>query len=524
MKLVNRKKFSILLLAVTLMFPALGQLTSEEINKLVVDAMDKFTVAGVAVGVVKDGEIIHARGYGVKSVDTGEKVDEYTSFAIASNSKAFTTAAVAILVEEGKLNWTDRVVDHIPEFQMYNDYVTQNFIILDLMTHRSGLGLGAGDLQFWPMGADFTMEDLLTNFQYFEPVSPFRTKYDYDNILYTITGELIKRTSGKSWEEFVKERILGPLGMKNSCTLPPGKTKLSNLATPHLAENGVLRTIPWFEHDHEKLNGALGGVLSNAQDMCQWLLVQLNQGKYGESLEKQLFTKASQREMWQIHTPIPVRPDSRYNPHFSGYGLGWRLTDMHGQFCVSHTGDLSGMLSKTMMLPDLELGVVVLTNSYYGGAGLFRAVSQTIVDSYLGLDDYGWTERYLASYQSRSGGAQAEVERVWNVVAAASDDHIKPDNYTGIYEDPWFGKVKICLQEGQLWFTSLRSPALTGPMYFYKANAFAIKWEKREMDADAFAIFSLNEEGLAEGIRMKGISPDIDFSYDFQDLDFVRVD
>jgi len=329
MKSVLLKKFCTLLFAANLLLPAWGQLTSREIDRLVEDAMEKFTVAGVAVGVVKDGEIIHARGYGVKSVDTGEAVDEYSSFAIASNSKAFTSAAVAILVEEGKLNWTDRVVDHIPEFQMYNDYVTQNFIILDLMTHRSGLGLGAGDLQFWPMGADFTMEDLLTNFQYFKPVSPFRTKYDYDNILYTVTGELIKRISGKSWEEFVKERILKPLGMGNSCTLPPGKTELTNLATPHLAENGVLRTIPWFEHDHEKLNGALGGVLSNAHDMCQWLLVQLNHGKYGENLEKQLFTAASQREMWQIHTTIPVRPDSRYNSHFYGYGLGWYLKDMH---------------------------------------------------------------------------------------------------------------------------------------------------------------------------------------------------
>jgi hypothetical protein len=197
---------------------------------------------------------------------------------------------------------------------------------------------------------------------------------------------------------------------------------------------------------------------------------------------------------------------------------------MLGQFSVSHTGDLSGMLSKTIMLPDLELGVVVLTNSYYGGAGVFRAVTQTIVDAYLGLDDYGWTDYYLRSYQSRSGGAQAEVEKVWQTVEKASDAHMNPDDYTGVYEDPWFGKVRIYLKEGQLWFSSLRSPALTGPMYYYKANAFAIKWLKREMDADAFAIFSLDEEGLAQHIRMKGISPDIDFSYDFQDLNFTRVD
>ena len=154
--------------------------------------MEKFTVAGVAVGIVKDGEIIFARGYGVKSVDTSEKVDEHTSFAIASNSKAFTSTALALLVEEGKLSWQDRVMDHIPEFKMYNDYVTQNFNIQDLLTHRSGLGLGAGDLQKWPSGSDFTIDDMLINFQHFEPVSAFRTKYDYDNILYLVAGEVIK--------------------------------------------------------------------------------------------------------------------------------------------------------------------------------------------------------------------------------------------------------------------------------------------------------------------------------------------
>ena len=513
-----------LLLVFCILTSSWGQLTSREIDRLVEDAMEKFTVAGVAVGVVKDGVIFHAKGYGVKSIDTGEKVDEHTSFAIASNSKAFTSAALAILVEEGLLSWQDRVVDHIPEFKMYNDYVTQNFNIQDLLTHRSGLGLGAGDLQKWPSGSDFTIADMLVNFQHFEPVSAFRTKYDYDNILYLVAGEVIKRVSGMPWEEFVKNRIMQPLDMDNSFTLPPGMVDPDKLASPHLAEDGKLRTIPYYELDPEKINGAAGGVLSNVDDLCRWMLLHLNEGRYGEELDKQLFSKASQREMWQIHTAIPVRPNSRYNPHFSGYGLGWRLTDMNGQFSVSHTGDLSGMLSKTIMLPDLELGVVVLTNSYYGGAGVFRAVSQTIVDSYLGLDEYDWTDHYLTSYQTSSGGARAEVERVWKTVEDASDAHINPDDYVGVYEDPWFGKIRVFLQENKLWFSSLRSPALTGPMYFYKANAFAIKWEKRTLDADAFAIFSLDEEGRANEIRMKGISPDIDFSYDFQDLNFSRVD
>ncbi len=512
------------ILAIAVTVSAAGQLSSREIDHLVEDAMEKFTVAGVAVGIVKDGKIIHARGYGVKSVDTNHPVDEHTAFAIASNSKAFTTTALTMLVEEGKLSWADRVIDHIPEFKMYNDYVTQNFNIQDLVTHRSGLGLGAGDLQKWPSGSDFTIADMLSNFQHFEPVSAFRTKYDYDNILYLVAGELIKRVSGVSWEEFVKERIMEPLNMDNSFTLPASMCGSENLATPHLAVDHKLKTIPFYELDPEKINGAAGGVLSNANDLCKWMMVHLNEGRYGESPENQLFSRQSQAEMWKIHTPINTRPDTRYNPHFSGYGLGWRLNDINGLLSVSHTGDLSGMLSKTIMIPDLELGVVVLTNSYYGGAGVFQAVAQTIVDSYLGLEDFGWTDKYLERYKNQSGEAEKVVDQVWLTVADADDAHIDPGDFLGIYEDKWFGKINISMEGDQLWFTSLRSPKLTGPMYFYKANAFAIRWEVREMDADAFAIFSLDEEGVAQSITMKGISPDIDFSYDFQDLYFERTD
>ena len=503
--------------------PVNAQLSSEEIDHLVEDAMEKFTVAGVAVGVVKDGKVVHARGYGVRSVKTGEKVDQHTSFAIASNSKAFTATALAILVEEGKLSWQDRVVDHIPEFRMYNDYVTQNFNIQDLLTHRSGLGLGAGDLQIWPPGSDFTMADLLVNFQHFEPVSAFRTKYDYDNILYLVAGEVILRVTGKPWETFIRERILEPLGMDHSYTLPVGMTGAENLATPHLAVNGKLRTIPYYEHDPEKINGAAAAILSNVDDLCQWMLVNLNEGRYGKNLEYQLFSESSQREMWKIHTIIDVQPDSRYHPHFSGYGLGWRLSDMNGMMSVSHTGDLSGMLSKIIMIPDLELGVVVLTNSYYGGAGLFRAVSQTIVDSYLGLDEYNWTDYYLERFGNRTQRADEIVKKVWETVESGRHDPVPIEDYLGVYQDKWFGKIFIHMKEGRPWFTSLRSPKLDGPMVHYKANSFAIKWTDRDLDADAFAIFSLDEEGRAQYITMKGISPDIDFSYDFQDLYFRRI-
>jgi CubicO group peptidase (beta-lactamase class C family) len=499
---------------------AFAQITSQQVDQLVENAMKKFDVAGVAVGIVKDGKVIHVKGYGVKSIDTGKPVTEHTNFAIASNSKAFTTTALAILIEDGKLHWTDKVVDIIPEFKMYNAYVTANFNIEDLLTHRSGLGLGIGDLMLFPDGSDFTIDDVLKNFQYFKPVSAFRTKFDYDNLLYLVAGEVVKRVSGMPWEEFVKARIMNPLGMDNSYTSIKKVKDLESLASPHSTESGAIKTSASYE---DMINGAAGGILANVSDLCNWMLVHLNHGKYGDNLEKQLFSEASQNEMWKLHTLLDVNRNPRYNSHFAGYGLGWVLTDLKGNLSVSHTGGLPGMLSRTVMIPDLNLGVIVLTNTSNGGAGVFTAVSRTIVDSYLGLDDYNWTDKYFENYQQQRNNGDSYTQKVWETVAAANSDHINPDDYIGIYEDVWFGKVEVFLKDNKLWFKSFRSPKLNGPLAFYKAATFAIKWEYRDMNGDAFATFNLDEEGKAQSIKMKGISPNIDFSFDFQDLKLKRI-
>jgi CubicO group peptidase (beta-lactamase class C family) len=520
---MNNLKFGVVFFVLFIFANAtiLAQISSSEVDKLVESAMQKFDVAGVAVGIVKDGKIIYTKGYGVKSIETNDKVNEHTNFAIASNSKAFTTAALAILVEEGKLSWTDKVKKHIPEFTMYNDYVTENFNIQDLLTHRSGLGLGIGDLMIFPDGADFTIDDILSSFQYFKPQSAFRTKFDYDNLLYLVAGEVIARVSGMSWEEFVKVKIFEPLEMDNTFSALSQIKDRSNLATPHSTETNSITALPQFK---EMINGAAGGIYSNVNDVCNWMLMHLNEGKYGENLKMKLFSERNHNEMWEIHTTLPTNRNPRYNSHFSGYGLGWMLTDLSGKMSVSHTGGLPGMLSRIVMIPDLELGVVVLTNTSNGGAGVFQAVTQTIVDSYLGLDDNNWTDKYLGYFQNQNSIGDSITTKVWEIVKSAKNKSPEIENYIGVYKDNWFGKIDIFMKDGQLWFKSLRSPKINGAMYFYKANTFAIKWEYSDMNADAFAMFNLNEEGVAKSISMKGISPNIDFSFDFQDLDLKRVE
>ena len=518
------RSFLITLSAVLLSITLNAQLSTTEIDHLMEDCMQKFEVAGAAIGIVKDGAVVYTKGYGVTNIDHPAPVNAQTTFAIGSITKAFTTAALAILVDEGKLSWSDHVVDYLPEFKMYNPYVTEHFTIEDLLTHRSGLGLGAGDLMFLPDGSDFTIHDVLTNFQYFEPVSEFRTQFDYDNLLYFVAGELIHRVSGMRWEKFVQTRVLEPLGMNHSWCSFEQMGSNQNLADPHSTETGEMRVVHHFRMDPEKMNSAPGGILSCTEDMCKWMLLQLNKGNYGEDLEQQLFSERNHRQMWQIHTVTGVNPHSIYHTHFAGYGLGWELGDMAGSLRVSHLGGLPGMLSMLLMLPDINFGVIVLTNTSLGGAGLFSAVAQTLADSYLGLEDNHWPDKYMAQMQYMQSNADSVTVNVWRTVQAADDSHIHPGDYTGTYADKWFGRVEISLRDGQLWFRSLRSPKLNGQMQYYHANAFAIKWEYLDMNGDAFAMFSLDENGKATGMKMKGISPLIDFSFDFQDLDFERVE
>lgn len=519
--------FYLMLVAFTLMgqqFAVDAQpLTSRQIDSLVSKSFENMPTAGIAVAVVKDGKVIHSKGYGVATLKGKEKVDENTLFAIASNSKSFTTAALAILVDEGKVSWTDKVVDYIPEFKMYDPYITANFNIQDLLTHRSGLGLGAGDLMFFPDGSDFTVKDVLKSFQYQKPVSAFRTKFDYDNLLYVVAGEVVARASGMSWSDFVEKRIMKPLGMNRSVGVYQNLADKKNTAAPHSVVKGELKQLEPYTKSDGSL-GAAGGIYSSVSDLSKWLLMHLNDAKYGDKLQSQLITPANHKEMLRPHTFLgfTVKPDPRSKRHLNAYGLGWGIEDQLGAIVISHTGGLPGMLSRTAMVPELNLGVVVLTNTDPGGYA-FQTISGAILDSYLGKPAMDWISRAKKNIQESENEGDSVTTAVWNTVKAASSSHLKPENFIGTYRDKWFGDVKIALRDGQLWFSAVRSPKLNGKMSFYKSNTFAIKWDYQDMPCDAFASFALDEEGKATGIKMRGISPNIDFSFDFQDLDLQRV-
>ncbi len=496
--------------------------TPEQIDQLTEKVMKTFDVPGIAVAVVKDGEVIYAKGHGVRSLKSGGKVDENTLFGIASNSKAFTAATLAILVDENKLSWNDKVTKYIPEFRLYDAYVTEDFTIRDLITHRSGLGLGAGDLMIWPDSSDFRINDIIYNLRFLKQKSPFRTKFDYDNLLFMVAGEVVTRISGMKWEQFVEEKILNPLGMNRTAASFARLKDKTNVIDGHAFADNKLQAI--VRHDLPDGECSAGGIYSSISDMSKWMIAQLNGGKYGTNLEKQLFSTSAQREMWSPQTNMPVRAD-KYNSHFSAYGLGWFVTDVKGTKQVSHTGGMEGMVTQVTLLPELKLGIVVLTNQETGAA--FSAISNTIKDSYLDLEPEDWVLHYdtlVAKNKKETEELTKSIQDDINRTLSSATSGIDPDLFAGKYQDDWLGTVQIVKSGKKLWFKSLRSPQLRGEMSFYKGNTFVVKWVNRSMNADAFVDFDLDTEGKADGFSMKPVSPLTDFSYDFQDLNFKRVE
>ena len=516
-------------------------LSSVAIDSLAERTLRAFDVPGIAVCVIKDGKVVHSKGYGVRSLDTRQPVDEHTLFGIASNSKAFTTAALGMLVDEGKLGWDDKVRKYIPEFKLFDPYVTEEFTIRDLLCHRSGLGLGAGDLMFFPDSSDFTIPDILHNLQFLKPVTSFRSQYAYDNNLYIVAGEVVARVSGMSWEDFIEKRIMAPLGMTQSAASYDRLRDSSDVIDGHAPVEGKVRVIA---RSRSKVDHAAGGIYSNIADLSKWVLLHLQGGKYGADSVR-LFSEAVFHERWAPQTILSVGGPGTYNTHFAGYALGFVVNDVMGYKQVSHTGGLEGMVTQITMIPELGLGIIVLTNQQEGLA--FNAITNQIKDGYFGIPGTDRVTQYAAIRKKQLDDARKITDSIWAEVnqfqakqaavgrrgaagvagsrrGVVGSGAALPDwsMYMGKYKDAWLGEVVISLKNGKLWFDSKRSPKLTGEMLPFKGNSFVVKWNDRSMDADAYVIFSLDERGLASGITMKPISPLTDFSYDFQDLDLRR--
>ena len=496
-----------------------------QFDALVAAVQRQFDVPGVAVAIVQDGRVVLERGYGVRELGKPAKVDAHTMFAIASNTKAFTAAALNMLQDDGKLKTSDRVIDHLPWFRMSDPYVTREMQVRDLLAHRSGLSLGAGDLLYWPTST-YSTREVAERLKDVPLTGGFREKYAYDNILFGVAQLVVEEASGMPFKQFLERRIFQPLGMGetryNSDDLKPG----DNVAVGH-ARFDFKDLRPVGVTSWRNVSGA-GGMYSSVHDLTKWMNAQLSGGVYEGSGDgaKRLFSEDRQREMWTMLTPIPVGKPAVQQlapmvPNFLGYGQGWQLSDYAGHKLVWHTGGWPGQVSRLTLVPGRKLGVVVLTNAEVGHA--FHAITYAALDMLLGTGPHDWTAAYAAAFAKAQGNADED----WKKHVAARDATSKPSlplaRYAGTYRDPWYGDVLIRQGRKGLELQFAKTAELLGDIEHWQHDTFIVRWRDRGLNADAFLNFALDADGKVRELRMEPISPLTDFSFNFQDLRLVPV-
>ena len=490
-----------------------------DLDAYVARVMQTFEVPGIALAIVEDGRVLLARGYGVRKLGDAAPVDDRTLFGIASNTKAFTATALGILVEAGKLEWDAPVINYLPWFQMYDPFVTRELTIRDLLVHRSGLGLGAGDLLWWP-NSTYDRKEIAQRLRYIKPATSFRSAYAYDNVLYSVAGEVIEAVSGQTWEDFVSSRILARVGMTGSSVRHSAAAGGGNVATPHAVVDGRVRPVSPFGSDN--VNPA-GGINASATDIAKWLLVQLDSGKLADGTR--LFSPRTTRELWSVVTPIrPGAPPPELAPlraNFVGYALGFGLRDYRGWKVVSHAGGLPGFVSRITFVPDQRLGIAVFTNQESGEA--FEAITWRLLDHFLAAPATDW----LAAYRTLKLRGDSVVAAAERTAAAARDTASRPSlplaKYAGAYRDAWYGDVSIALENGKLVMRFSHSPSLTGDLEHFQYDTFIARWRDRELRADAYVTFALKPDGSIDQVKLAAVSPATDFSFDFQDLLLVPI-
>ena len=508
---------AVAVLLFTTSLTASAQQPPPKFDEYVRRVMQAFTVPGLSVAIVKDGKVVLARGYGVRRMGDPAPVDAHTRFGIASNTKLFTATALAILVEEGKVEWDKPVTNYLPAFAMSDPYVTHELTIRDLLVHRSGLGLGAGDLLWWPPST-YNRKEIARRIRYIPLSTSFRSAYAYDNVLYLVAGEVIEAVSGKSWEDFVRTRILAKVGMTDSDVRHSGATEDGNVAGTHAEVNDTVRPVDPFASDN---TNPAGGIMSGAADMAKWMMVQLDSGRVADG--SRLFSPASAKQLWREVTPTPtgeVPPGmealAHLRPTVSGYALGLGVRDYRGHILRQHTGGLPGYLSKVAMIPDLRLGVAVLTNQESGLA--FESIVDQVLDYYIGVK----APDYPGLFQQLRQRNRQKLKEAAQKAASTRDSTAGPSlplaKYAGTYRDPWYGDVTIAQEAKGLAIRFSHTPALVGDLVHWQYDTFLARWRDRELRADAYATFSLNPDGTVERLRMVPASDEVDFSFDFQDL------
>jgi CubicO group peptidase (beta-lactamase class C family) len=456
---------------------------------------------GVAIAVVKDDKVILIRGYGVREIGKPEPVDEHTVFDIASCSKAFTVAALAILVDEGKVRWTDPVTKHLPGFQLSDPYVTRELTVRDLLCHRSGLGTFAGDLVWY--NTSYSRAEVVRRARFLKPTSSFRSAFGYQNILFVAAGEIVPAATGKSWDDFVADRLFKPLGMATAFTR--ARACPANAATPHTVKADKPIALPRYDTDNV---APAAGVHASVDDLAKWMRLQLGMGEFEG---RRIYSSTGGREMWTPQTmqPLAADPTKPSAAHLKAYALGWFVSDYHGRLRVDHEGSIDGMYSQVVLLPELKAGVVALTNSDTPAAEL---MCNRAVDGLLGLPPQDRSSDKLTQHKARDLMTKARAVR-----ATARAKDTKPSlpapHYAGNYGGDLYGDVAVTPEDDKLVLRFVPAPTFVADLEHWQHDTFRVKWRTlNPYIPDGWATFVLDRRGKPAEVRLDCPNDDFDFT------------
>lgn len=477
-------------------------------------AFENLAPVGMAVAVVRDGKIEFLRGYGRLAADQTAAVDGDTVFPIHSMTKSFAAAALALLVDEGKIAWSDPVKKHIPEFAMSDPYVTEHLTVRDLLVHNSGLALGAGDLLSWPDQTS-TAAETIAALRHLPLESGFREKFTYDNILYTVAGEVVARVSGQPWGAFVEQRLFAPLEM-TSCSTSSAKARAVPTAIQHARPAGgspaPLREIVLLEDP-------AGSISCSVRDVARWTAFQLGEGSLPDGTRL-----LSPQRIEEMHTPVVTLGARSFmrrlgGAHFNDYALGWFASDFAGTLAIWHGGMGPGGLTEMIMLPDKEAAVIVLTNDMVPATFLAYHLADRIARGEAASDWIEWAIESGKRRAARAQGQSSEAAPPANAVAPA----LPLRAYAGTYRDAWYGDIEVGHGAGGLTIHLTRSKLLNGPLLPWDGETFLARWPERSLEADALVTFQRDDAGRVTGMKVRKLSERTDFSYDYEHLNPVRV-
>ncbi|MBS4013256.1 MAG: serine hydrolase [Bacteroidetes bacterium] len=465
--------------------------------------INEWDLPGMSIGIVKDGKLVFTGNYGVMELGGNKKPDKNTLYAIASNSKAFTAAMIGILVQEGKLDWNDKVKKYIPDFSLFNDpWISNEVTIRDLLCHRVGLGTFSGDVIWYK--SNFKSSELYKLAANLPQENSFRAGYGYSNHMYIVAGEIIKIVTGKSWSENIKERFFDPLGMNRSITTTKDLDKKGNFATPHGRideKNFVTGWEDWSEI------AAMGGIISSVEDVAKWMIFIMNNGINNNDT---ILRPSTINNMWTPHISFTVdhtKPND-LGRHFSGYGLGWSVGDYFGNFMVGHTGGYDGMISAVTLIPDKKLGVVVLTN---GQKSPIMAVTYYTFDRFLNTQNKDWSDFYLKRYENRNKNDN-RIENIKKNRILGTNPSLDLKSYSGNYYSDIYGIIKVQIVNNQLIIEFEHSPRLSATLKHWHYDVWEIIWDEKHAWFDFGTVKFLSDNNMKiTGLEFEVPNDDIFF-------------